>query len=188
MRAAALSVILVEERNAEMNPLMATAPFYKGRRFPLKRIGGKMDTTYMYLLGIVVAGMFYMFMVGVAYHGLQEIKFESFFFAMFWPLSGSFVLGVKVIPSLSNLSRIARREEVSNIIAPEPVPVNERLARLEKDMEKHAAVVSVMQELRGKMESLHELVSRKEPGRKKVREVSSASQAQLIPEKKEVSE
>jgi hypothetical protein len=187
MRAAALSVILVEERNAEMNPLMATAPFYKGRRFPLKRIGGQMDTTYMYLLGIVVAGMFYMFMVGVTYHGLQKIKFESFFFAMFWPLSGSFVLGVKIIPGLSNLSRIAKREEVSTTVV-QPVPVNERLDRIEKDMEKHAAVVSVMQELRGGMESLHELVSRKETGRKKVREVSSASQAQLIPEKKEVSE
>ena len=187
MRAAVLSVILVVEPNAEMNPLMATAPFYRGSCLQLKRIGGKMDTTYMYLLGIVVAGMFYMFMVGVTYQGLQKIKFESFFFAMFWPLSGSFVLGVKIIPSLSNLSRIAKREEVSTT-AVQPVPVNERLDRIEKDMEKHAAVVSVMQELRGGMESLHELVSRKETGRKKIREVSSASQAQLIPEKKEVSE
>ena len=147
-----------------------------------------MDTTYMYLLGIVVAGMLYMFMVGVTYHGLQRIKFESFFFAMFWPLSGSFVLGVKIIPGISNFSKIAKIEEVENAAAKEPVPVNERLDRIEKDLEKHAAVVSVMQELRGEMESLHELVSRKETGRKKVREVSSASQAQLIPEKKEVSE
>ena len=147
-----------------------------------------MDTTYMYLIGIVVAGMLYMFMVGVAYHGLQEIKFESFFFAMFWPLSGSFVLGVKLIPGLSNLSRIAKREEVSNPAAPEPVLVSERLDRIEKDMVKHDAVVSVMQELHGKVESLHELVSRKDTVRKKAREGSVASQAQLIPEKKDISE
>ena len=182
MRAAALSVILVVEQNAEMNPLMATAPFYRGRRFPLKRIGGKMDTTYMYLLGIVVAGMFYMFMVGVTYHGLQKIKFESFFFAMFWPLSGSFVLGVKIVPGISNFSKIAKREEVENTAAKEPVPVNERLDRIEKDLEKHGSVVSVIQELKEKIEAMHRSVSRKKTAS------NSLNQAQLIPEKKDVSE
>ena len=147
-----------------------------------------MDATYMYLLGIVVAGMFYMFMVGMAYYGLKEIKFESFFFAMFWPLSGPFVLGVKIIPGLSNLSKITKKEEISNTVAQEPVTVNERLDRIEKTLEQNTALVSVMHELREKVEALHQFVARKDTGRKKIKDVPSVSQEQLIPEKKEVTE
>lgn len=59
-----------------------------------------MNTMYVYLLKIAFAAMFYMFMVGATYHALKQINMKSFFSAMFWPLSGSFALGVMFIPEL----------------------------------------------------------------------------------------